>query len=102
MKDERYVIVRLSDAKILARCASAFALLLPADTRRTAQRLLDETGADMRDIVEQLRNMPFCAACRHEGQEHSCNALHTNRLGRRLRRLVERADGTWPPTGEKA
>lgn len=83
--ETRYVVMTLDDAK------RAVATLPEGDPVR--ERMAGETGADMADIVRQLRDMPLCAACRIEAQESGCNVLDAQKLGRRLRRLLERARG---------
>lgn len=93
MAERRYIIVELSDAKALADAARA----------NTGQRLdpvinrIDaETGGDIEEIVAEMKSLPICHACVVEGQEHSCWVPYAQKLGRRLRRLVERAGHVAP------
>lgn len=90
MSEKRYIIMELGDAKALALNASA-----GHDERiqRVIDRIENETGADVEDIVAQLKSIDACPACVIEGQQHSCCAWHANKLGRRLSRLVDRANG---------
>ena len=85
---EKYIIMRLSDAKAIADH-------LPPG--KIKDRIESETGAEVKEIAEKLKKSDFCSACVIEGQQHNCEALATRKLGRRLLRLVGRADGTWPP-----
>jgi hypothetical protein len=93
ISEKRYVILELSDAKALALNASA-----GFDERvvRTIDRIEAETGADIEDIVTQLKHFEACPACVIEGQERSCCAWHAQKLGRRLSRLLDRANGIAP------
>jgi hypothetical protein len=84
-QDTRYVVMTLEDAR---RAAVA---LPEGDPVRV--RMAVETGADMADIARQLRDMSLCAACVIEAQESDCHVLGAQQLGRRLRRLLERARG---------
>ena len=90
MSEKRYIIMELSDAKALALNASAGFDELVA---RTIDRIEAETGADIEDIVAQLKGLEVCAACAIESQEQYCVCWRANKLGRRLSRLVGRANG---------
>lgn len=88
----RYIVVTLDDAQAIA------AALPPAPfgdgpIARIRDRLRADTGADMQEIVDTLSALPICAACNIEAQESSCHSLDARKLGRRLRRLLERARG---------
>jgi hypothetical protein len=87
---KRYIILELEDAKALALNASAG---FDEQVARVIDRIDAETGADIADIVAQLKGIKACPACVIEGQESSCCAWHANKLGRRLSRLVDRAYG---------
>ncbi|MDE1139998.1 MAG: hypothetical protein PW999_10145 [Paraburkholderia tropica] len=89
MGDKRYIIMELSDAKALALNASAG---FDEQVARVIARIEAEEGADVEDIVAQLKAIDACPACVVEGQEQSCCAWHANKLGRRLKRLVDRAN----------
>ncbi|MBB5547561.1 hypothetical protein [Paraburkholderia fungorum] len=69
MGDKRYVILDLSDAKALALNASAG---FGEQVARVIERLEAETGADVEDIVAQLKGLEACAACIIESQEPYC------------------------------
>lgn len=102
MSDRRYVILTLEDAKIVARALTAYALPRVPNLDAEAlipitARLLGDTGADIEDIVAQLKGMSLCPACVIEGQERSCSAPEAQKLGRRLNRLLERARGERAP-----
>lgn len=86
---KRYILVELADAKLLAQYAAA--TLDPA-LIRVVNRIGLETGADLPDIARQLMDTRTCMACDIEGQARWCCSIHTRKLGRRLRRLIERAD----------
>ncbi len=90
----RYIILTLDDAKLLELSArgGAWSTEHAAQMALILDRIGDETGADITDIVDQLKQLPTCMACRIEGQERSCNCLHAQKLGRRLSRLVDRAN----------
>ncbi|MEX3764499.1 hypothetical protein [Paraburkholderia phenoliruptrix] len=87
---KRYIIMELDDAKQLALNASAG---FDERVARTIDRINAETGADMEDIVAQLKGIDTCHACLVEGQEAYCVCWEANKLGRRLSRLVDRANG---------
>ena len=87
--DLRYVILALDDAKALALNASA---AFDERVARVIARIEAETGADVEEIVDQLKGLDVCAACAIEGQERYCVCWQGNKLGRRLARLVDRAN----------
>lgn len=58
---------------------------------RVLERLRADTGGDFEEIVGLLKRLPICGACAAEWQEKHCASLVANKLGRRLRRLVDRA-----------
>lgn len=90
----RYVVLTLGDARIVANLhAPGEGGGTQGEVARVLSRLRTETGADMEDIVRQFRTMKPCHACVVEGQERDCNVLDAQKLGRRLRRLLERARG---------
>ena len=93
MSDKRYVILDLSDAKALALNASAGH---DEQVSRTIARIETETGADIEDIVDQLKAIDACHACVVESQTRYCVCWSANKLGRRLSRLVDRANGIAP------
>ncbi len=104
MANQRYVLVTLEDAHLIAAAlaqtgAHRGGLRDEAGEDNSGKlaaiydRLVRENGADMHEIIDAFRTMPFCHACRVEGQEESCNVLAAQKLGRRLRRLLERARG---------
>ena len=92
MSTKRYIIITLDDAKVIAQYMRQFQ---PAPYEVTHKRILDrfdqETGADIEEIVGLLKGMETCAACNIEGQAASCCALEAQKLGRRLKRLLDRA-----------
>lgn len=106
LNKKKYIIVKLSDAKALVELYKDYVvfsnLLCEAKTnykdnivlpsKELFDRFQKETGADIVDIVNQLKGVTYCHACVIEGQEHSCNCLHVNKLGRRLSRLIDRAN----------
>ena len=79
----RYIILRLDDAKALAQGQAAPGVLA---------RIREETGGDMEEIASLLMGLRFCHACVVECQQQYCESLSANQLGRRLRRLIERAN----------
>ena len=104
---EKYILVKLSDAKLLKKIldeevlsydgpyAYVFGDLryrLNKELKPLLDRIEQETGGDFVDIATRLKKTPICAACEHECQAHSCQSLVTNQLGRRLSRLIERAN----------
>lgn len=103
---EKYLIVKLSDMKQLVEIInkdilehkSPYEYVLRdakfnfLKMKPFLNRIENETGADIVDIVQQLKTLEICPACQIESQEHSCNSLDANKLGRRLSRLVQRAN----------
>lgn len=79
----KYLLITVDDAR-------AIAPHLPEG--RLKQRLTKDTGGDFNDIVHRLKKLPTCMACDIEGQQHDCFSLVANKIGRRLKRLVTRAD----------
>lgn len=105
--NEKYILVKLSDAKLLMQIldeevlnydgpyAHVFRDLkhrLKNETKPLLERIAQETGGDFIDIATQLKTPPICAACDFENQQHTCRSIGTQKLGRRLTRLIERAD----------
>ena len=70
------------------------ASIVCASAIRLSERFDAETGGDLGEVVELLKGLPICAACDLEGQASSCQSVAAHKLGRRLRRLVERANET--------
>jgi hypothetical protein len=92
MSERRYVVLTLDDAKALAAASTGV-----INVRQIRERLMQETGADMDDIVQQFKELEICAACSVEGQERSCVVHVARQQGRRLKRLLERARGERAP-----
>ena len=82
MKKQTYIVVTLDDAKSIAQH-------LPDGGIK--DRFESEEGADIQEVVDLLTGMPHCPACQIEMQQHSCEVNFARKLGRRLRRLLERA-----------
>lgn len=82
MSNQKYIVLTLEDAKEIAEH-------LPDGKIRT--RLQDETGADIQEIVDQLKGMTHCHACVVEGQRQYCEVNFANKIGRRINRLLESA-----------
>lgn len=82
-----YIIMELSDAKLLASQVTS----ADEHTRDILNRIEAETGADIEDIVLQLKAMEPCHACVVESQQEYCICWRGNKLGRRLSRLIDRA-----------
>jgi hypothetical protein len=90
--NSRYLIVRLADAQMIARLIRDSLPNHPSELTPVVNRIFDETGADIEDIVARLKRLDVCAACVGESQERHCVCWGANRLGRRLSRLVDRAN----------
>lgn len=104
-ENEKYVIVKLSELKLIEqfisqeviprdfgyvegnRMASLLEPLMPA-----LKRFKEETGADMQTIARGLKQTPICAACIGESMEYTCQSIWTHKAGRRLQRLIDRAN----------
>lgn len=101
----RYIILELEDAKLIAGAVQT--RLVPssgphvpvhlAKIRKAVSRVKADTGADIQDVVDQLLGVEACPACVIEDQQRSCIAWDVQKLGRRLRRLLERARHERPP-----
>lgn len=89
MTDARHIVITLADAKRIAD-----ALRGNAEMSAIVERFAVETGADMRELVHELTHLGKCQACIIEGQERDCVSIPAAKLGRRLRRLLDRADGS--------
>jgi len=99
---ERYIILTLADARLLANHVSVKAGSSLPDAQfqmlwRAVYRIQNDTGANIQDVVDQLLGAEACPACVIEGQQRSCIAWAVQGLGRRLRRLLERARHERPP-----
>lgn len=88
MENKKYIIISLDDAKYLATHGNKY-----TDTfSRILGRFEIEEGADILEIAKELKSMPICGACSIECQEENCNSIYSRKLGRRLARLIERAN----------
>jgi hypothetical protein len=88
----RYLMITLDDGKAIARYLDCVAVtegpfLDPHEEAvgRIRERLASDTGADMQEIVDKLKALESCGV--------GCGVLDAHQLGRRLRRLLERARG---------
>lgn len=79
----KHLIITLEDARFISTH-------LPDGDLKN--RLMKETGADIEIIAAELKHFGACITCRIEGQEHSCIHSTVNKIGRRLDRLLQRAD----------
>ena len=95
----KYVVLTLDDARQIAD-ALPDGPGLPEPVQHFRARMAAETGADMQEAVDALQKLDLCAACSIEAQESDCRVLAARRLGRRLRRLLERARGERAPGEE--
>lgn len=93
----KHLLITAADA---ARIASALQHATDTELRRIGDRLATDTGGDLEDIADNLKRLTLCAACVLEGQQAHCSALNAQKIGRRLTRLIGRAEGTWPPRTE--
>lgn len=108
--NEKYIVVKLSEAKKLAEIIreevfeenGQYAYVLRdlefrlREVMSLLNRIDNESGADIKGIVDQLKHMDICPACVIEGQQHSCSVLEAQKLGRRLKRLLDRAENNPP------
>jgi hypothetical protein len=83
-ESKKYVILALDDAKVLAQTSSCGLSVV--------DRLRVETGADIEEIAALLKALTTCLACEVEGQETYCVCWQAHKLGRRLSRLIDRAN----------
>jgi hypothetical protein len=81
--------MKLSEAKALAQAARGNA---NKEVASIISRINEETGGDIQEISDMLKATETCHACVVEGQEHTCESIGTKKLGRRLMRLIERAN----------
>lgn len=89
MTTKRYMIITLPQAKaLLDAVKSGWGEEFSAERAQYARALLEriehETGADIEEIVSDLKGLCTCEVC----------AIEAKRIGRRLNRLVERANTT--------
>jgi hypothetical protein len=91
MSENKYIIMRLNDAKALA--SASYSAECSHKIKKIIVRIQSESGADIEDIATRLKQLPICGACSIESQESSCNCLVARQLGRRLNRLIDRANG---------
>lgn len=78
-----YILLNMEDVDDVVSC-------LPEGVLK--DRLKGESGGDFEDISAQLKGIPICHACVVESQQSYCNSLTSNKLGRRLLRLINRAN----------
>lgn len=114
-QEEKYILIKLSDAKLIAQLIrkeiiekeSPYRYVYTDIVRQIApletilERFEKEEGADIVDIVKRLKGLSYCHACVVEGQQHSCVSPYANKIGRRLKRLVDRANGIIPPGNQE-
>lgn len=90
----KYTLLSVNDANaiysIIAKYTDTKAL--PGRAVNLIDRLCTDTGGDVREIALKLKSLEVCFACLNEGEGDCCAALLANRLGRRLSRLIDRAD----------
>lgn len=97
MTVSKYILISVEDARWLAGAVDGCAGRGPwipgttSDRRDIVGRLETEEGGDFEAIVAQLKGAEPCAACSIEGQLAYCANLEMHKIGRRLDRLVERA-----------
>lgn len=91
---EKYIVIKLSEVKLLYSILNNLSEneLKKKVPPELLERFNNETGADIEDIANQLKKLPLCPACILEGQERSCKSLDAQKLGRRLYRLIQRAN----------
>ena len=97
----KYILLSVEDARWLAGAVDGCAGTGPQgpwnedakryETRDVVGRLRTDDGGDFESIVAQLKGARACAACAIEGQLAYCANLEMHKIGRRLDRLVERA-----------
>lgn len=105
-EDEQYIILKLSDAKLIEQFFAQEVIprdygyvennrILPKlmELQSILERFKKETGANMQSIARGLKHTPICAACAHESMEHTCQSIWSQKAGRRLQRLIDRAHG---------
>ena len=101
----KYMLIRVEDARWLTHAVDGCAGPGPSDNRDLVERLSSDEGGDFEAIVAQLKGAEPCAACSIEGQLAYCANLEMHKIGRRLDRLVERAQpggrGHRLPTAEE-
>lgn len=85
----KYALLNISDVRLIVEA------LKETDNERlqsVRSRLASETGGDFQEIADRLKTLHTCPACSIEGQEHSCVRIAANFQGRRLKRLIDRAN----------
>ena len=85
----KYLLVKREEAIALAEAVD---LEAHPHLKQTVERLRDDTGGDVIYIANRLKKMDYCSACIIESQETYCHVNATRKLGRRLLRLIERAE----------
>lgn len=96
MSERRYIVMTLDDAQEVARSISWLGALKSRSAAKFVERMRHETGADMEEIVRALAQSEPCPASKFESQ--CCRpSVDSQKLGRRLRRLLERARGERGP-----
>jgi hypothetical protein len=82
----KYLLLTVEDAQALAASPET-----NIDLQISASVNAD-TGGDFADIANQLKKLEICCACSHESMSALCVAPLAQKLGRRLQRLIDRAD----------
>jgi len=90
----KYVIVRLDDIHGLLKLCNT--RTDSAHMKSVIDRLKNETGGDIQNVVDEMKATGICHVCMTECQEHNCTSIYTNHLGRRLSRLLDRANTARP------
>lgn len=85
---KKYIILNLDDMKTILQY-----LQTNDKTKNIINRFKNEDGGNIQEIANLLKKLDTCHACQVEGQERNCESLIARKIGRRLNRLIFRADG---------
>jgi hypothetical protein len=86
----KYLLITVEQARWLAQAVDGCAV--GQRHQPFMARLMEDTGGDFLEIALMMKHQDPCPACSIEGQLSSCANLETQQLGRRLQRLIDRAD----------
>lgn len=87
----KYLLLSVDDAHLISEVVLLDYSPVLGGAFKIAMSLKADEGGDFEEIASQLKSTEICIACSIEGQQHTCVAPESQKIGRRLQRLIERA-----------
>lgn len=86
-----YLLISVDDARVISRVLDGDDIQERVRFQMLQDRLEQDTGGDFEEIASLLKRQEICAACSIEGQANYCSSIETQKIGRRIARLIDRA-----------